>query len=109
MVEAWWQTPIDAFLSVYRVNNAGTFYTVLAFLKLLDAGNRQRNVDRPSQIITTASITAFNRQVPSGFAYGTSKAAVVHLMKQLSTYLIPHNIRCNSIAPGCKPPHAFRL
>ncbi|KAH7160469.1 hypothetical protein B0J13DRAFT_617232 [Dactylonectria estremocensis] len=103
VVDAWWQTPFESFLSTYRVNDGGTFYTVLAFLKLLDAGNKQKNVEAPSQIITTASITAFNRQAPSGFSYATSKAAVVHMTKQLSTYLIPYSIRCNSIAPGLYP------
>ncbi|KAJ9144503.1 Short-chain dehydrogenase/reductase SDR [Pleurostoma richardsiae] len=103
VVDAWWETSLESFLSTYRVNNAGTFYTVLAFLKLLDAGNKQKNVGFSSQIIMTASITAFNRQAPSGFAYATSKAAVIHMMKQLSTYLIPYKIRCNSIAPGLYP------
>lgn len=99
--DAWWSTPFESFLSTYRVNDAGTFYTALAFLKLLDAGNSEKNVGFSSQIVTTASITAFNRTAPSGFAYATSKAAVIHLMKQLLTYLVPYHIRCNAIAPGC--------
>lgn len=102
IVDAWWQTPLETFLSTYRVNDAGTFYTVLAFLNLLDAGNRQHNVAFSSQVVATASITAFNRTVPSGFAYATSKAAVVHMIKQFATYLVPHQIRCNVIAPGCE-------
>jgi NAD(P)-dependent dehydrogenase (short-subunit alcohol dehydrogenase family) len=100
--EAWWQTPLESFVNTYRVNDAGTFYTVLAFLKLLDAGNKHMKAEVSSQIILTASITAFNRQAPSGFAYATSKAGVIHMMKQLATYLAPYNIRCNAIAPGCK-------
>ncbi|CAK7219646.1 hypothetical protein SBRCBS47491_003917 [Sporothrix bragantina] len=103
VADAWWQTDVESFVSTYRVNDAGTFYTTLAFLTLLDAGNQQRNVNFSSQVVATASITAFNRTVPSGFAYATSKAAVVHLMKQLSTYLVPYNIRCNVIAPGLYP------
>lgn len=102
VVDAWWQTPLESFLNTYRVNNAGTFYTVLAFLKLLHAGNRETDGTFSSQIILTASITAFNRQAPSGFAYATSKAGIVHLMKQLATYLVPYHIRCNAIAPGRK-------
>jgi NAD(P)-dependent dehydrogenase (short-subunit alcohol dehydrogenase family) len=38
----------------------------------------------------------------AGFAYGGSKAAVVHTMKQFATKLTPYGIRCNVIAPGCK-------
>ncbi|CAK7224173.1 hypothetical protein SCUCBS95973_005430 [Sporothrix curviconia] len=103
VADAWWQTDLGAFVSTYRVNDAGTFYTALAFLTLLEAGNAQGNVGFTSQIVATASITAFNRTVPSGFAYATSKAGVVHMMKQLSTYLVPYHIRCNIIAPGLYP------
>lgn len=101
--DAWWQTPLETFVNTYRVNDAGTFYTVLAFLKLLAAGNEQKNVETSSQIIMTASITAFSRQAHNtGFAYATSKAAVMSMMKQFATYLVPHKIRCNAIAPGCE-------
>ncbi|KAK9446900.1 uncharacterized protein V1518DRAFT_422919 [Limtongia smithiae] len=103
IVDKWWDTPLNAFASVYKVNNAGTFYSILAFLKLLDAGNKKGNVETSSLIIGTASITGFNRQVPSGFAYATSKAGVVHMMKQFATYLVSFNIRCNVLAPGLYP------
>lgn len=103
LVDAWWKTPIEAFVNTYRVNDAGTFYTVLAFLKLLAAGNEQRNVEMSSQIIMTASIAAFSRQAHNtGFSYATSKAGVIQMMKQFATYLVPHDIRCNAIAPGCE-------
>ena len=38
------------------MNDAGTFYTILAFLKVLDAGNQQKNAEMSSRIIATASI-----------------------------------------------------
>jgi NAD(P)-dependent dehydrogenase (short-subunit alcohol dehydrogenase family) len=40
--------------------------------------------------------------VPHGFAYSSSKAAVTHLMKQMATFLAPHGILSNLLAPGSK-------
>jgi NAD(P)-dependent dehydrogenase (short-subunit alcohol dehydrogenase family) len=67
----------------------------------LDAGNKKGNVEQKSQVIATSSIGGFNRVPLAGFAYGTSKAAATHLMKQFATSLAPHDIRSNVIAPGC--------
>ncbi|UYV38271.1 SDR family oxidoreductase [Rhodobacteraceae bacterium D3-12] len=33
-------------------------------------------------------------------AYGTSKAGLLHLTRQMAVELAEHNIRCNSVAPG---------
>lgn len=33
-------------------------------------------------------------------SYGPSKAGVIHMTKQLSTVLVPFDIRANTIAPG---------
>ena len=59
-------------------------------------------MEQKSQVIATSSIGAYNRSPLAGYAYGTSKAAVVHLLKQFSTALVPYDIRSNIIAPGCK-------
>lgn len=37
------------------------------------------------------------------FAYSASKAAVIHLAKNLAVELGPRNISCNTIAPGFYP------
>jgi len=79
------------------------FYSVIAFLGLLEAGNNKGNVEQLSQVITTSSIAGFNRLPLAGYAYGTSKAAVTHLMKQFSSALAPHNMRFNILAPGFYP------
>jgi NAD(P)-dependent dehydrogenase (short-subunit alcohol dehydrogenase family) len=73
----------------------------VAFLKLLDLGNKNGNVKQKSQVIAISSIGAFNRVPLAGFAYSASKAAVIHLMKQFATALVPWDIRSNVIAPGC--------
>lgn len=87
----------------YALNNTAVFFTAIAFLELLDAGNRANNTPGiSSQIVVTGSIASFLRAVVTGFAYVSSKAAAVSLAKALSTYLAPYGIRCNALAPGCR-------
>lgn len=96
--------PVEEFTRTFDVNVTGVMYTGIAFLELLDAGNKKRNMPPGvrSQIITTSSIGGFNKIPSMGFAYNTSKAAVTHLTKMLSLYLGPHSIRVNALAPGRK-------
>ncbi|KAI0152866.1 NAD(P)-binding protein [Xylariaceae sp. FL1272] len=99
---ASWDT--DAFNNTYAVNVTGVFNSVVAFLALLDAGNkREGRGKQSSQVIATSSIGAFNRVPLAGYAYGSSKTAVVHMMKQFATSLVPYGIRSNVIAPGFYP------
>jgi NAD(P)-dependent dehydrogenase (short-subunit alcohol dehydrogenase family) len=85
------------------VNTAATFFTIVAFLELLDKGNKKRHrAAQRSQVLATSSISGFNRSVPGGFAYGGSKTATTQMMKQFATLLAPFNIRSNIIAPGSK-------
>lgn len=101
--------PMDDFTRTLSLNVTSVLYTCMTFLPLLDAANvnaakRDGGVPRQSSsIVVTASLAAFNRSPTTGFAYGTSKAAAVHLVKQLSTYLGPHKIRVNALAPGVYP------
>jgi NAD(P)-dependent dehydrogenase (short-subunit alcohol dehydrogenase family) len=103
-----WKVPMEDITNTFAVNFTAVYYTLLAFMPLLDAGNKDSKSPTTktgvkSQFIVTASIAAFNRTPTAGFSYGTSKAAVVHLMKQLATYLVPYHIRTNVIAPGLYP------
>jgi len=102
---ALWATDFDFYTKTYAVNTSAVFFSAIAFLELLDAGNKKGNVDQKSQVIATSSIGGFNRSAWSGFAYGSSKAATTHLMKQLATQFIPYDIRSNILAPGSKSPH----
>ncbi|KAL9090218.1 MAG: hypothetical protein Q9159_002118 [Coniocarpon cinnabarinum] len=113
--KAMWDVPIEKFNEPLQVNVTGVFYTVLAFLPLLDEGmskrdemlkqTREDSVDAPAppprpQILITSSIAGFSR-LPTGYlAYSASKAGVTHLAKQLATYLAPFRIRVNVFAPG---------
>ncbi|KAH8652243.1 hypothetical protein BX600DRAFT_90031 [Xylariales sp. PMI_506] len=99
----FWSVDADEFTRTYDVNATGVYYSVVAFLELLDEGNKRGNLKQRSQVIATASIGGFNRAPVGGYAYGSSKAATVHLMKQFATGLVPFNIRANVIAPGFYP------
>jgi NAD(P)-dependent dehydrogenase (short-subunit alcohol dehydrogenase family) len=100
-----WSVEMDDVTASYHVNITGVFYSAVAFLPLLHASNTLREARNPTnapqpQIIATSSIGGFSRKPMENFCYGPSKAAVTHLMKQMSTILVPYNIRCNVIAPG---------
>jgi NAD(P)-dependent dehydrogenase (short-subunit alcohol dehydrogenase family) len=74
----------------------------MAFLELLDAGNKRREKSKPtSQIITIGSVGGLTRFTPS-YIYNASKAAVHHLMKNLGAAFVPFDVRTNVIAPGCE-------
>ena len=107
------------FTEALHVNATGSFFTMLAFLELLDAGNKtavrgggfggpshgksREGSDVPSvqsQVIFTSSAAAYSRHWTSAPAYAASKAAVAHLAKQAATNLVPHGIRVNALAPG---------
>lgn len=101
MQETMWRTSMEEFTDTFAVNVTGVLYTSIAFLKLLDAGNKKQNMTQRSQIIITSSMGAFIRsmEVP-GAAYVTSKAAVNSLIKSLAQSLARFEIRVNGIAPG---------
>ncbi|KAK4690259.1 hypothetical protein P7C71_g6488, partial [Lecanoromycetidae sp. Uapishka_2] len=100
---ALWNQSLDDYTRTFHVNVSAVFFTIVAFLKLLDAGNKEGNVEQKSQVIATSSIGGFNRKVPAGYAYGESKASTTLLMKQMATNLVPYDIRSNAIAPGLYP------
>ncbi|KJZ72749.1 hypothetical protein HIM_07824 [Hirsutella minnesotensis 3608] len=101
--EKLWEPNIDEYEKTFRVNVAGAYYTVVAFLDLLDEGNKRAVVPQKSQAILTGSIAGLTRVPSAGFAYGPSKAAVLHMAKQLATALSPVKIRVNTIVPGIYP------
>ena len=99
--DALWEPGIEGFMEPMRVNVAGVYFTCLAFLELLDAGNtRPDAICQKSQIIITTSLAGFVRNSIAGLGYNSSKAAANHLVKVLATYLVDFQIRVNGIAPG---------
>lgn len=101
--ETLFSIPMEEFTNTYHVNCTAVFYTVIAFLRLLDEGNNNKSYQGGrSQVIATSSIGSFNRRITAGFAYGTSKAATTMMLKVLATYLVPYKIRANVLCPGCE-------
>ncbi|RYC62720.1 hypothetical protein CHU98_g3505 [Xylaria longipes] len=98
-----WSSSMDELNAVYELNCTALLYTVLAFLELLDEGNKQRKGSPKSQVIATASTASYLRNPRAGFAYTSSKAAVISLVKSLSTFCVPWGIRFNAIAAGSIP------
>lgn len=101
--DAYWAPSIEDWTSAMHINVSGVFYTSLAFLELLDEGNKKGNVEQKSSIIVTSSLAGFCRQISAGLSYSVSKAATTHLVKILATTLTPYKIRVNAIAPGIFP------
>ena len=73
-------------------------------MELLDAGNKinvAAGSPKPqSQIVTVGSAGAFARG-DGNFIYDGNKAATNAMMKNMAASLVPWDIRCNVIAPGC--------
>lgn len=100
-VEHAWNTPMHEFSDTYNLNCTALYYTVLAFLELLDEGNKSRYQGGKSQVIATASTASFLRDPRAGYAYLSSKAAVISLIKCFATFCVPWGIRFNAFAAGC--------
>lgn len=99
--DLWSIDPAD-FTRALDVNVRGVFFTIVAFLGLLDAGNKKGNVTQSGQVVVISSIAGFNRVPAAHYAYGASKAAATHLAKQFASTFSNLGIRFNVIAPGCK-------
>jgi len=99
--------PMQDWNDTFALNCTAVFYTAMAFLPLLGAGNDAQFAVAGgvrSQICVTSSLGGFNRHHLAGFAYTASKAAATHMVKVLATFLGPHRVRVNALAPGCKSP-----
>ncbi|KAK0736722.1 hypothetical protein B0T21DRAFT_411867 [Apiosordaria backusii] len=115
------QKTMNEMTDCLNVNVTGAFFTIVAFLELLDKGNKHAvsgkgakvfgRPDKPgsdvpsiqSQVIVTSSIAAYSRMSASKPAYAASKAAILHLTKQASSNLARFGIRANALAPGLFP------
>lgn len=96
--------PATLWTETLNTNVAAVFTTTMAFLELLDAGNKKRrDPGAPtSQVIALGSVGGLLKFTDS-FIYNASKAGVHHLMKNLGNFLVPLDIRTNVIAPGWFP------
>ncbi|KAL6158003.1 hypothetical protein ACJBU6_03811 [Exserohilum turcicum] len=102
-----WNWDSDEFNQTFTLNTTAAFFTAVAFLDLLDKGNKAGNIEQKSQVVFVSSAGAFSRMPMAGYAYAGSKAAIIHIMKQLATSFAQHGIRSNALAPGCKSKICF--
>ncbi|MFM0351591.1 SDR family NAD(P)-dependent oxidoreductase [Paraburkholderia sp. RL17-347-BIC-D] len=84
--------PIDEWERVMSVNVTGSFLCAKRAGKGMVA-------QKYGRIINVASISAARAGIGRA-AYGTSKAAVVGLTRQLAIELGPHGVTANALAPG---------
>ncbi|TFK48748.1 NAD-P-binding protein [Heliocybe sulcata] len=100
-----WDSVPENWAKTFEVNCTAPYFCTVAFLELLDAGNRKGGIEGvTSQVITVSSIAGFRRD-PNNFStsYSMSKAAVTHLGKLMANLLKEFMIRSNVIAPGFYP------
>ncbi|KAI9810084.1 MAG: hypothetical protein M1827_006695 [Pycnora praestabilis] len=95
--------PDSAFAKVMDLNVKSVFNTIRLFAPLLQ---KRASIEDPSRVIVTASVAGIgigNTGDNATFGYSASKAAVIHLTKNLAVELGPRHILCNAIAPGFFP------
>ncbi|KFA61525.1 hypothetical protein S40285_08942 [Stachybotrys chlorohalonatus IBT 40285] len=95
--------PDDAFAKVMNLNVKSVFNTVRLFTPLLV---RAATPENPSRVIITASTAGLGVGTlgeHGTYGYSASKAAVIHLGRNLALELGPRNITVNSICPGFFP------
>ncbi|KZT28762.1 NAD-binding protein [Neolentinus lepideus HHB14362 ss-1] len=92
----------ESWAKTFEVNCTAPYFCTVAFLELLDAGNRRGGAGGvTSQVIAVSSVAGFRRDSDNfSVSYSMSKAAVTHLGKLLANVLKDHKIRSNVIAPG---------
>jgi NAD(P)-dependent dehydrogenase (short-subunit alcohol dehydrogenase family) len=78
---------------VMSVNLDGAFLTLRAALRAL------KQTSDPRSIVLTASVSGMKAE-PGVAAYGSSKAAVIQLMRVAAKEVASDGIRVNAIAPG---------
>jgi NAD(P)-dependent dehydrogenase (short-subunit alcohol dehydrogenase family) len=85
---------------VMDVNVKGVFFTIQKFAPLLAA---KATVADPSRVIVTGSVAGIgigSLGESGAYSYAASKAAVLHLARNLAIELGPKHILVNGIAPG---------
>jgi NAD(P)-dependent dehydrogenase (short-subunit alcohol dehydrogenase family) len=102
---ALWDITPESFQATFSTNVTAVYFTTVAFLSLLHAGNEKMLVKTgySAQVILMSSIAGYSKQIQASIAYSASKAAATHLARNLATYFVHLKIRVNVIVPGLFP------
>ncbi len=101
--EAFDTHPDAAFAKVMDLNVRGVFNLIREFTPLLQV---RASVDDPSRVVITSSVAGLgvgSVGKQGTYGYSASKAAVLHLGRNLAVELGPRAITVNSICPGFFP------
>ncbi|KAF2277181.1 NAD(P)-binding protein [Westerdykella ornata] len=88
---------------VMDLNVKGVFFTIQKFAPLL---TKRATTASPSRVIVTGSVAGIavgSLGASAAYSYAASKAAVLHLVRNLAVELGPRHILVNGIAPGFFP------
>ena len=95
--------PDSAFAKVFDLNVRAVFNTIREFAPLLQ---KRASVEDPSRVLITSSVAGLgvgSLGKQGTYGYSASKAAVLHLGRNLAIELGPRGITVNSICPGFFP------
>ena len=101
--EAFDTHPDAAFAKVMDLNVRGVFNLIRECAPLLE---RRASVADPSRVLITASVAGLGLGTLGAqgtYGYSASKAAAIHLGRNLAVELGPRHITVNSICPGFFP------
>jgi NAD(P)-dependent dehydrogenase (short-subunit alcohol dehydrogenase family) len=103
--QALWDIEPTDFQATFMTNVTAVYFTTVAFLSLLHAGNQKmlEKTGYSSQVVLMSSIAGYSKQIQSSVAYSASKAAATHLARNFATYFVNMQIRFNIIVPGLFP------
>lgn len=92
--------PPEQWDKVMDLNVKTPFYLMQKLLPLMEAA---ASPEDPAKVINIGSIAGLSSAITGAYAYGASKAAVLHLTKGLAKELAPRHLTVNAIAPGYFP------
>jgi NAD(P)-dependent dehydrogenase (short-subunit alcohol dehydrogenase family) len=84
---------LDAWRRILDINLTSVLVT-------MQAAAQHMKKTRSGRIIVTASIAGLRAERTVGYAYATTKAGIVNLVRQAAVELAPFNVLVNAIAPG---------
>ncbi|KAF2653072.1 NAD(P)-binding protein, partial [Lophiostoma macrostomum CBS 122681] len=88
---------------VMNLNVKAVFFSIQKFAPLLQ---KRATIDDPSRVIVTSSVAGIgvgSMGENAAYSYSASKAAVLHLARNLAVELGPRHILVNGLAPGFFP------